>query len=70
MKPMREVVTERIGRAVVASYLLEVSEEEIDVAKTSYQKTGNCDHSIVSDEPGWMYDIRSCYICGEGLGTV
>lgn len=70
MKPMREVVTDRIGRHVLASHLLEVSEEEIDAAKINYQETGNCDHSIVFDEPCWMYDIRSCYICGEGLGTV
>lgn len=27
-----------------------------------------CDHLVRYDEPGWMYDSRHCFACGESLG--
>jgi hypothetical protein len=33
-------------------------------------QAGKCNHSIFQDEPGYMYDHRSCAICGEGIGEI
>lgn len=33
-------------------------------------KSGKCPHTIIKDEAAYMYDIRSCAVCGQGLGVV
>lgn len=64
-----ETVTERIGPHVIASTIRAATPEDIARAKQLHAK-GRCDHSVVKDTDGWLYDIRSCAICGQGLGTV
>ena len=29
-----------------------------------------CKHIVKLDEGGWMYNIRFCYSCGQGLGVI
>lgn len=64
-----ERVTERIGKRVLASVVTPATPEQIAEAKRLHSE-GKCPHTIIVDEAGWMYDFRSCAICGEGLGTV
>lgn len=45
------------------------TEDDIETALALHE-TGKCDHSIIYDEAGWLYDLRTCAICEEGLGTV
>ena len=64
-----EEVTERIGKHVLASKIRSVTTEDFENV-IELHKNGKCPHTIVKDTPGWMYDFRSCFICGKGLGTV
>lgn len=64
-----EQATEKIGDFIIASEVREATEVEISQAKAAYAK-GLCSHNIVVDEDCWPYYVRSCAICGEGLGTV
>ena len=64
-----EKVTDRIGNHILASTVTVATEEQIKEAKDLHEN-GNCPHTIVEDEVGWLYDTRSCAICGKGLGTV
>lgn len=66
----REIIEETYCGQVISSRLEDVSTDEIIKATEIFLDTANCDHSIVSDSPGYMYDIRTCAICGEGLGTI
>lgn len=66
----REVVKETFCNTVISSDLKEVTVEEVVEAKETFQRSGYCDHSLVEDVPGWLYDIRSCAICGKGLGAI
>jgi hypothetical protein len=69
-----ESVKERNCGYVSSSDIREATEIEIADAQYNYIETNICDHAkselIVYDEPGWLYDLRVCGICGEGLGTV
>lgn len=56
--------------AVIASKIREATDEEVEAAKVLYNEKKICDHSYVVDETTWMYDFRTCAICGIGLGTV
>jgi hypothetical protein len=29
-----------------------------------------CEHIVRVDQPGWLYDFRSCYSCNAGLGAI
>ncbi len=64
-----ETVTDRIGEHVLASTVREANDEDIELAKHLHS-LGKCPHNVVLDEEGWLYDFRSCYTCGKGLGTV
>jgi hypothetical protein len=64
-----ENVSERIGKQVFASTIEIATEEQIQEARQLNSK-GKCPHTIVVDEEGWMYDFRSCAICGKGLGLI
>jgi len=68
--PFKEIVTERIGNNILASRIEEVTEEEIKSSKKLFETQNICAHSIVVDYRSWLYDFRSCHICGKGLGTV
>jgi hypothetical protein len=64
-----EEVTERIGKHVLASKVRDATIDDIKKELKNH-KNGKCSHSVVEDEKGWLYDFRSCAICGAGLGTV
>jgi len=68
-RPFREVVIERIGNVITQSNIEEVTEDDIRKAIESH-KNNNCDHSIMVDEYGPIYDSRSCYVCGKSFGFV
>lgn len=69
MKLFYEEVTEKIGDVILASKLREATNEDI-VNSLHLHRKGKCPHTVVKDEKDWMYDVRSCAICGKGLGTV
>lgn len=64
-----ETVTERIGNHILASTIRPATEEDVRIAREEHAR-GECKHNVVEDESGQLYDTRSCYICGKGLGTV
>lgn len=64
-----ETVTERIGGHILASTVRPATEEDVRIAREEHAR-GECKHNVVEDTSGWLYDTRSCYICGKGLGTV
>lgn len=64
-----ESVTEKIAGHILASTLHKATQEDIDASVKKYL-AGQCDHSCVIDDPSWLYDVRSCFVCGAGLGTV
>ncbi len=43
---------------------LEAVDQVIEDARKS------CAHRVFHDEPGFLYDIRFCDICGSGLGFI
>lgn len=49
---------------------IEVSEEEVKAAKEEYANTGECNCIYIYDEPGYMYDLRYCGICGKIVGFI
>ena len=50
---------------------VEVSEEEVKIAKENYAKTGECDCKYFYDEFGLSdYHLRYCGICGRYIGTI
>jgi hypothetical protein len=67
---MKEVVTERFAGQIIASTLEDVHDAEIEQERQRVTNGGSCTHSIVKDEPGYLYDIRTCVICGQGLGAI
>lgn len=68
-KVFTETVTERIGDSIVASTVQPSTLEEIKEAMRLHKK-GQCKHNIVIDESFYLYDIRTCAICGRGLGAI
>ena len=67
--PYCEVPRETLCGHIIASDIHRATKAEIKKAKDLHAK-GKCPHNIVWDEPGWMYDYRSCYTCGAGLGAI
>lgn len=69
-----EVIWEGSPDMVFASDILHVPDTELETAKAAYINTGKCSCStkrrFVVDEPGYPYDLRSCAVCGRGLGSV
>ncbi len=49
---------------------VKLSEELIATDKVLKDVRLSCDHRLVKDRPGFLYDFRSCAICGEDLGLV
>ena len=65
-----EVIKERIGTTVTWSDIREPT-----VAEVTALRNKPCAHStqktqLIYDEFGFMYDFRTCAICGCDLGTV
>lgn len=65
---VEEVLEEFCGR-VVRSNLRKATMEDFK-ASEELHKVGKCPHNLIVDEHGWLYDIRYCFVCGTGLGTV
>lgn len=55
---------------VISSKIRDVTEKEIEDALNLYEKEKKCEHNIIQDQAGWLYDTRHCVICGIGLGTI
>jgi hypothetical protein len=49
----------------IGTECIEVPEEEVKAAKEKYTKTGECNCIYIYDEPGYIYDLRYCGICGK-----
>lgn len=64
-----EEVTEVCGSFIICSTVRPATEPEIKEARRLHS-TGKCKHKIIQDEERWMYDFRSCAICGKGLGVI
>ena len=54
---------------VVSSKVTPATKAQIKKAQEEF-KAGKCKHQIIYDEAGWLYDVRSCGICGVGLGLI
>lgn len=67
--PYREVPRETFCGHIIASDIHPATPEEIKLAETLHAQ-GKCPHNIVVDESGWLYEFRSCYTCGAGLGVI
>lgn len=65
-----EDVTSRIGEHVVASTCREATLDEVERAVARHAESGECEHNLFTDDSGYMYDVRSCAICGRGLGAI
>ncbi len=68
-KPFCETPLEKYNDIVISSTVHDPSEEEMQAAKELFEQ-GKCNHTIVFDEYGWMYDFRKCYTCGMTLGVI
>lgn len=68
-EPFFEEVTERIGNVVIASKIRDATPKDIEKAAELHKK-GKCPHNVVVDTLMYMYDARTCYTCGKGLGVV
>ena len=66
----REYASAKYPWAVISSKIRELQPGELETATKLYEETKICDHSIVYDTPTWMFDFRTCGVCGRGLGTV
>lgn len=64
-----ETVTSRIGPHILASNLRPATQADLQAARELHA-AGKCPHNVVRDTYGWLYDFRSCAVCGQGLGTV
>ena len=69
-KPFIEYDRQYFGEQVLMSKVRPATDAEVEMAKAHYKATKKCDHSVVVDEPGWLYDCRSCFVCGQGLGLI
>lgn len=67
--PFYEVVEEQIDGFVLQSSLRIATAEDIAEAQKLHRE-GKCPHTIIEDSYGYLYDIRRCWTCGKGLGTV
>lgn len=57
------------GRIVLASNIRKPTIEEVS-AEIDNHAFNTCNGTIIVDEHGYLYDLRSCAICGKGLGTI
>jgi len=68
-KPYVEIVKEKFASVIIGSDIRPATKDDIKKANKLH-KQGKCPHNIIIDEHSWLYDYRSCFTCGEGLGTV
>jgi hypothetical protein len=64
-----EEVKLREGRTILISKVRPATKKEIAKERKNFAQ-GKCQHTIVEDVPGWLYDFRSCSICGKELGLI
>ena len=65
-----EVIKERHGISIIVSDIKEPTKQEVRELKAR-----KCNHDkqptqLIADEYGFMYDLRSCVLCGKYLGAV
>ena len=68
-EPFFEEVKEAVCGVVIQSTVRDATPEDIERAKQLHEH-GQCPHNVVVDELGYLYDSRSCFTCGKGLGLV
>lgn len=67
----KEIVHSRNAYGIPESSSVRLAtEKEIENALVEFLSNGVCDHSLIFDDRGWMYDFRYCAICKAGLGVV
>jgi hypothetical protein len=64
-----ETVTHTFCGHIVGSTIRSATEDDIQIAQALHA-VGKCTHRVVKDTPGWLYDFRSCFVCGKGLGAI
>jgi hypothetical protein len=64
-----EIVKEKFCGHIIQSEVRKATKEEIAEAELNYL-AGNCKHSLVQDSASFLFDFRSCALCGSGLGVV
>jgi hypothetical protein len=64
-----ETPTEVFCGHILSSTIRPATEADVKQAMDLH-KTGNCTHTVVMDERGWLYDYRVCATCGKGLGLL
>lgn len=52
------------------TYLIEANQDEIDNAKDLFKKNKKCEHHLVYDKAGFVYDFRFCGICGKEISII
>jgi hypothetical protein len=68
-KPFFEQFTEHMGDIVTASTVRPATRTDVLCAALS-RAYGKCQHTVVFDVSGFIYDIRKCYTCGAHLGYI
>lgn len=66
-KPYIEIVKEIVNNRIIASEIREPTLQDFEYDKMLH-KIGICPHNIVVADKGWMWDVISCYTCGQGRG--
>jgi hypothetical protein len=64
-----EIIQEEISGHITRSEVRKATTEEIEEAKSSYL-AGKCKHKLVQDTTSHLFDVRSCALCGAGLGAI
>jgi hypothetical protein len=64
-----EIVKEKFCGHIINSEVRKATKEEVDNAKSQYL-AGKCEHILVQDSNSYLYDARSCDLCGKGLGAI
>jgi hypothetical protein len=59
------------SKAEVNFALIGLHEQILTELKTEREKIQHdCPHHYFNDEPGFMYDVRTCNICGTSMGLI
>lgn len=67
--PYVEIPKERFGDRIISSSLRPAKLRDVLEAHQEFLD-GNCQHLIVYDTHGFMYNERRCWICGTGCGLI
>lgn len=63
--------SKELEKALLFAQKLKKIEAKFEKTQKEYEEfREKCDHKICVDIPGYPYDIRTCFACGECLGGV